>query len=218
MCGGGGGGKASAAQERLERERQRRVQETTALINSIFADPAREQQYGDLRRSNYDFNLDRLGRDYDQAQRQLKFDVARRGQGGGSSDVDAFSLLKQNYDDALLNIGTHADQRAASLRNADEATRVNLLNQAQNDINQSQVHESALRQLQSNVDLGKTQDRLATVGNLLRGIALTGQAASSGYQSGVNQNQIDQYKNQFNTVFPTGGSGGSSGTITSIGR
>ena len=140
--GGGGGGDGGAAER--EAARKRRVDASIRAVNALFLDPATGEMIGSRVQALDDGEskvqqrfLPEFQKDTANAQRELKFAIARRGLSGGSAQSDASSRLRQRVADTERDIS----QRALVARNEAERGQQNLLDnliaQAQADTNQS---------------------------------------------------------------------------------
>jgi hypothetical protein len=120
-------GKAAAQAQAQENARRNRVKETTKRIDTIFDDPKRTAQYDQLAQDLLaNFSLD-ANRQKAVADRQLRFSLARGGQTGGSAAVDAGRVLRDDYTRGILKATQQAQGGAADLRNADQTSRMNLI-------------------------------------------------------------------------------------------
>jgi hypothetical protein len=88
----------------------------------------------------------------DKAARDLKFSLFAQGLNGGSVDVDEKSLLGRTYDKGLLDLGAKADAAKTEFANADEQTRLGLLQSIDAGMDQGSALSSALNQMKINSD------------------------------------------------------------------
>jgi len=206
MCGGGGGGDGGAADR--ESARQSRIRSTVSRINELFADPGREQQYGEHRQDVYDLNLTELDRQGNDAKRQLGFALARAGLSGGSGDVYSHERLQNRYNEGLMRVGDTANSASAKLRDADERTKLNLISQAQAGMDATTASQSALDAMRTNADIASSQNKQATLGDLFAGIA---QFYYAGQQPTTAQNQPSpKDKSRFSSTYYAAPSSGGS--------
>lgn len=70
---------------------------------------ARNQLYDTVSNDTFNFHRQRLDDDRDQAERSLRFQLARQGQFGGSLDVDQNSELSKGYNNGLVDARNMAD-------------------------------------------------------------------------------------------------------------
>lgn len=167
MCGGGGGQDPMA----YEKERQAKIQATIDQINEVFSNAGRSDLYNEHRTNVEQLNRRDLDRKRTEAERQLRFSLARAGLAGGQSDVDAQEELKRRYDEGLLQVSGLADKAAEALRTSDERTRLNVITQAQSGLDSTSATQAALRQLESNQQNAYSENQAATLGDLFSGLA-----------------------------------------------
>lgn len=212
MCifGGGGGGDDSA---RREAERQAGIQQTTDLINSIFSDPGREQAYASHRANVMGLNQEELDRQKREAERQLTFDLARRGVAGGSADVDERAQLLERYNRGVADVSRHAEGAASGLRSADERAKLGLIRDAQTGIDTGTAQRLALDSLSSNLSEASAGAQMQGLGNLFADLAYMNRAkAVQTGRAGARAPYDDQ------AIYPrTSGGQGYQGTTARIG-
>lgn len=211
---GKGGSKSSDKYARYsmeqEKERQRRVQEATNAINNIFNNANRGALYSKQRDAVYRLNSDEVNRQAAEAERDNRFALARNGLLGGSVDVDSNAELQRRTNKGLLSASGIADDAAARLRGADEATKQNLLSMAQQGLNGADVGSMATAQLQNNLNQRASDQTIAQVGNLFGDLA-NAYLYSNAAKQLANQNQ------SLRNIYAKGGSLGVSDTHSSYG-
>jgi len=178
MCLGGGGSSAADDAARREQERQAKIAETTAAVNTAFDDPSRALSIDQFRSAVEQQNLDELARQRQEADRQLTFSLARGGQGGGSQDVFQRGQLLQDFNRGLAKISTFANDRAAALRAQDEQARGNLIRDAQTGLDSQTATQQALKSLQVNLEGAQGGTQLQNLGDLFANIARINNAAA----------------------------------------
>ena len=157
MCGGGGGGGDGGAAAR-EAERQARIASGTEAVNAIFgigndtAKAQREQLYTTTGNDTRNYYTTQLEQDREDARRQLEFAKARAGLAGSSQGTDMDTKFQDRYDRGLLEVENRADTAASGMRTSDEQSRLGLISKVAAGIDQGSATESALSQLQSNLD------------------------------------------------------------------
>jgi len=179
---GGGGGDDYAAQEA---ERQRKIEETINKINGIYDNAGRDQLYSEHRTNVLDLNKSELDRQRDEAERVLKFALARSGHAGGQVDVSGNEDLLRRYQDGLLRINETADTAAERLRQSDEKSRLNLISQAQTGLDTTTAAQNALRSLDVNARDAQATNQVASLGDIFAGLAdaYAGARYTAGQQS-----------------------------------
>lgn len=131
---------AQAAESNRQALRDRGV----ARVNEAFDN--QDPYYDKLRSSIFDYQTADLDRDYGDQQRELKFELARRGHLGGSQEVDNAGELKRLYNEGRLNAGAVADDAVRSARQADQAARAQAIQDIYLDVDSGQAVSSALTQ------------------------------------------------------------------------
>lgn len=154
-----------------EKERQAKIAEATATINSIFRNANRDPLYQKHRDAVYKLNSDEVNRQAAEAERANRFGLARNGLLGGSADVDSTAEINRRTNQGLLNASGIADDAAAKLRSSDESTKQNLLQLAQQGINGSDAGSMATAQLANNVNMNAADQTVAKVGALFNDLA-----------------------------------------------
>lgn len=139
---GGGGGDGGAAAR--EAARKARIDSSVKAINALFLDPntgelipSRQQALDDVEQKVQQRFLPEFERDTGNAQRELKFALARRGLIGGSAQSDASSRLRQRVADTERDIAQRAIVARNEAERGQQALMDNLIAQAQADTDQS---------------------------------------------------------------------------------
>lgn len=167
VFGGGGGGSNHAAERAEAREvaRQARITNATSTINRMFGHgndqeaqanlAGRGSLYDSVRTDTRDFFARQLAEDRAEAERQLRFNMARGGTFGSSQAVDMESEFNRRNDRGLLAVANRADGAATGMRSADEQSRLGLLSRILSDMDQGSAASSAINQMQSNVETAR---------------------------------------------------------------
>lgn len=130
MClGGGGDGGAGATQRRieeLEAERQARIKEGAALINSQFDSKFNDQFYGDFQKSFLDFFTPQLDDQFNAARGDVISALTNRGNLKSSAGIRMLQdVEKKNATERNL-LANRAQDEASNLRSGVENERANL--------------------------------------------------------------------------------------------
>jgi len=146
----------------------------------------------------------------DKASRDLRFTLFAQGLNGGSVDVDENSLLGRTYDKGLLDLGARADAAKTEFANADEQTRLGLLQSIDAGMDQGSALSSALNQMKLNSDRAAASAQGTALDDLFAsaGLLYTKSNAARGRQAAD-----DYFYNQYPAYRPM--SRGTSGIITS---
>lgn len=159
------GGSSNSA-EKMERERQARIDSAVKAINSIFADPNRDNLYQEQKEAIFDINSREVERQYDNAERTNRFGLARNGLLGGSADIDSNAELQRKNNEGLMQTTGIADSAAANLKLADERNRQSLVSMAQSGIDTGTAQSMAQQSLNSAAENAQADRASAGIGNL----------------------------------------------------
>lgn len=124
---GGGNDRAQREAQKAEDERKAQIQQTTAMVNSIYDNPNREQSIQDFigaTRDGWTKDLERQQADH---MRKEKFALARSGQIGGSLQVDRAQDSGERFTDAMLDIERSSQQHGQRIRDEDQQQRMSLV-------------------------------------------------------------------------------------------
>ncbi|GAB3744799.1 hypothetical protein [Lysobacter olei] len=155
----------AARAERLERERQERIKQTTGEINALFDDPRRSAQYGQLSKDTTDFLVGDLDRQKVVADRNTKFAMARSGQTGGSVSADANRELGENYLRSVVEATRRGNAEGARLRASDEDARARMIAMVQGGMDAGNAALQANSLLRSNLDTAGSAARAQGMGD-----------------------------------------------------
>lgn len=146
----GGGNDAYDAQLLAARNAEAQRQATRAQganqVASTFAN--QDDYYRRLRSSIFDYQKAGLDENLDDQSRELKFELARRGHLGGSSEVDALGDLQRLYSQGTLRAGSLADDAVARARSADQAAKAGAIRDISLDVDANQAIGNAVSQSQ----------------------------------------------------------------------
>jgi hypothetical protein len=167
MCGGGSNSAQKQAQQQ-EAQQQAEIQKGIAAVNSLYADPNRQKQYSDLAKNTTDYYTNQLSNaqgtgSFDEAQRKLKFAVARSGLGGGSAQADQSLKLGTDYQNALVSAAQKGQSAAAALQGQDEQTKQSIIAMIEGGLDATTAQSEAASALKANLS-GNAAD--ATAGSL----------------------------------------------------
>lgn len=140
----------------------------TSAANST----ARGSMYEKNRTDVYDFNKSKLNEDFAKSDRELRFALARAGLSGGSVDIDDNDKQNLAYDKGALTARSMGDEAAAKFRTADEASRLDIINQIQSGVDSGAAISSAQRGLELSADRANASARGNAIGNVFADIGL----------------------------------------------
>lgn len=162
MC--GGGGDASAAAEEAERKRKAQVAASTGAIDRAFA--GRGGQLDDFVNALREQFTSEAGRQKTDADRNLKFSLARGGLTGGSAAASAGVRLGDEFQRGTLKGERLSQSALADLTSADEASRLNLIQLAQGGASVTGSATAAARALQSNIAGAQSKTGVEGLGDI----------------------------------------------------
>lgn len=135
-------------------------------IEEVAGTGGRQQLYEQQKAAVYDINKRDVERQYQEAERDTRFGLARSGLLGGSEDVDANARLQELNNEGLMKATGIADQAAADLKTADERSRQSLISMAQSGIDTGTAQSMALRNLDATAQSAAGARQGASIGNL----------------------------------------------------
>lgn len=170
----------------------------------------RDNLYQGVRDNSFTAGKRRLDEAQQDAARKLKFELFATGQAGGSGDIDQNALLRRKYSEGLIDLGGKADMAKADFRNADEGTRLQLLQSIDAGMDQGSALSSAMQQMQVASDKASASAMGTSVGDLFDNSAML-----------YNQSQLARGRaagqtEWWNNYNPQGRKGGNGGAVTGV--
>ena len=162
----GGSDKASKEAQRQEAERQAAIKNTQAAINAVFDDPTRAADIADAVSANRQYLTDDLSEQKANADRNLKFALARGGILGGSVQNDKQQVLGQDYAKGLLDVQRKSAGFGAQLESADQDARSQLISLATTGLDSTTAASMAASKLRSNLESGASEAQLQGLGDV----------------------------------------------------
>lgn len=141
--------KADRQAKRNEDQRNRAINEGVGQVNAIFG--SREPQYGDYLQALRDRYTADLGDQQTIVDRQSKFNLARRGVIGGSSEIDTQRRNRKRFIQALIGNESRAQGAVGRLRQSDEGSRQSLINTIFGGMDASTAASRAASGMRSNL-------------------------------------------------------------------
>jgi hypothetical protein len=126
----------------------------------------RDGLYQSVRDNAYTAGKRKLDEQQQEAARKLKFELFATGQAGGSGDIDENAKQKRIYDQGLIDLGAKADAAKADFHNADEDTRMQLLQSVDNGMDQGSALSQAAQRMQIASDKAAADANGTAVGDL----------------------------------------------------
>jgi len=178
MCGGGDKNAARRA-EAEEQRRQQQVRESTAAIDRAFA--GRTSQLDDFVNALREQFTTEAQRQKADADRNLKFSLARGGLTGGSAAADVGVRSGEEFEKGLLKGERLSQSSLADLISADEASRQQLISLAQGGASITGSAKNAANALQANIAGAKSRGGIEGLGDIFgdtRGLFVQQQEAA----------------------------------------
>ena len=204
------GGSASKDAERMEQERQARINAAVSTINNVFANSNRDSLYDEQRSSVYDINAKDVNQQYADAERANRFALARNGLLGGSANIDSNARLQEKTNEGLVKAGGLADSAVSDFMAADERAKQNLISMAQSGIDTGTAQSMALNNLNANAQSAAGASAASGMGSLFDNMGqayLTRQllnGSQNGWNAYANQNQYNPLDTNTNYGGQTG--------------
>lgn len=165
---GSSSNRASREAERAEQQRQARILATQASTNRIFDDPRRQAEIADAVAAVRERSTGRLNREKADADKQLKFALARNGMFGSSTQLDQQKRLGESYSEGVLEADRAAREVGANIEAQDQQARANLLALSTSGLDATTGAQQAAAALRNNLEAGKATS-LASSFNLASG-------------------------------------------------
>jgi len=147
---------------------------------------AREALYTKAKGDVTDYFTNDLDQQRTDAERNARFNLARRGVTGGSSDLDVMGSQLKDYNKAVLKIGNRADATGSQLRSADEQSRLNLISRVGAGMSGNAAIQTANQAMQNNLSNANANALAQSLGRVFSdyGLVVQQQAQNNGAAKG----------------------------------
>ncbi len=159
---------------------------------------ARESLYGKFSEDARNLQLADLNKERGLAERDVSFDLARRGLTGGSRQIDVGRDISDQFNRGVLTAENNAQDVANQARQGDEKTRLNLMQSIRGGMGEADAVSSALAGMRNTADQAANQARGQNIGGFFDAIRGAAQA----------RNEQDSYQKAFEKYRTGGGAGG----------
>lgn len=163
---GGGDNRAANEANRQEQQRQAAIANTQGRVNQVFNDPSRAADISDYVGAIRQYHGDDLNRQKGDADRELRFAMARSGLTGGSTQVDQQKLFGEDYARGLLDVERRAQGAGAELESADQDARARLISLATSGLDATTAAQSAASAMRTNLEAGKSSAMANNIGQV----------------------------------------------------
>lgn len=165
--------KAQRAAQASEDARRAAIAGTTSRVNQIYDAPSRQAQYNDFVGALREHYTGDVNRQKTVADRNSKFALARGGLIGGSAEVDANRNLGEEYQKGLLNAENRAQSGLSSLKNQDEASRMQLIQLAQSGLDSTTAASRAMSNMSADTRGNMADAQAKGLGDVFASTAAT---------------------------------------------
>ena len=162
--------KAANEANRQEQARQQAIAETQARVNQVFDDPSRAADIADYVGAVREFQSDDLNRQKADADRNLRFALARGGLTGGSTQRDQQQRFGEDYSRGLLEVERRAQGAGAELQAADQDARARLIQLATTGLDATTAAQQAGAALRTNLEAGRSTAMAQGLGDMFGGV------------------------------------------------
>lgn len=162
-----GSGNNSAAKEAnaQEQARQAAIRRTQGRINQVFDNPQRAADIADFVGATRSYYTQDLNRQKADADRGLKFALAKSGLVGGSTQVDQQRVLGDDYSRGLLQAEQKGQGAGASVEAADQDARARLIGLATSGLDATTAASQSAAAMRSSLQAGQSEARLGALGD-----------------------------------------------------
>lgn len=185
----GGSNSAAEAANQAEAQRQASIARTQGQVNQVFNSPQRAADISDFVNATRTYYQQDLDRQKANADRGLKFALAKSGLTGGSTQVDQQRVLGDDYGRGLLQVEQKAQGAGASLSAADQDARSRLISLATSGLDATTAAQQSAAAMRSNLQAGQSQAQMGALGdsfaqfNQFKQQAIDAQQRRQGYYS-----------------------------------
>lgn len=166
----GGSNKAADKANKLEQERQSRIAQTQSAVNRVFDSPGRQAEIDDVVKATREFNTQDLNQQNADAQRQLKFALARSQVTGGSTQIDQQRRLGKDYQRGVLEVDRRARAAGADLQAADQDARARLIQLATSGLDATTAARQSAEALRTNLASQRASATAQGLGDIFVGV------------------------------------------------
>jgi hypothetical protein len=162
----GGSNRVAKEANRMEQQRQASIRHTQSRINQVFNDPRRQADIADYVGAIREYHTDDLTRQKADADRSLRFALARSGQVGGSTQRDQQTELGEGYARGVLDVERKALGAGAQLEAADQDARGRLISLATSGLDMTTAAQQAAAAMRTNLEAGRSTAMAEGIGDV----------------------------------------------------
>jgi hypothetical protein len=180
---------------RREAERQAKIDATIGEINTLYDSAGRKRQVAEYGADLLNYLTTDANRQKVNADRDLRFALARSGQVGGSVQVDKNRDLGEEYQRGILEAARRSQAGMANLKSADAQSRLNLTALAQNGLSTGSAASQAAASMQAALESASAGDRAQGLGDIFTSVA----SAKAASEKSAAQRRADKL---YTTLYP----------------
>lgn len=162
--------RAANEANRAEQARQASIAGTQGRVNEVFNSPGRAADIADFVGATRDFLTQDLNRQKGDADRELKFALARGGLVGGSTQRDQQKTFGEDYARGLLGVERNALGAGAGLEAADQDARARLISLATSGIDTTTAAEQSAAAMRTNLATSQSTMQAQGMGDIFGGV------------------------------------------------
>lgn len=163
---GGANDSAQRAAQAQQQQQQRAIEQSQAQINSVFNNPQRHADINDFVNATRQYYQQDLDKQKAQADRSLKFALAKSGLTGGSEQVDQQEQLGESYTKGQLQAEQKALGAGANLQDADEQARQRLIALATSGLDSTNAATQSAEALRTDLQSARAQAGTDALGDV----------------------------------------------------
>ena len=166
---------------------------------------SRQAGYDLVRQNSLNYAQNDISQNKADAERTVKFGLARKGLTGGSVDIDQQSNLADAYSKSMIQANQLADAQVAKLKSDDEGTRADLISRINAGLDADSAATTATQTMALNREQALSEPVSNSLNNLFSGIG----NLWSGYQYGYGSTNPYATQNTGKSVSSVGNYSGS---------
>ena len=163
---GGSSNRAADEANRQEQQRQAAIAATQARVNQVFDSPTRAGEIADAVGGMRDYFVSDLDRQKGDADRALRFALARSGLTGGSTQIDQQRRVTDDYAKGLLQVEQRAQGFGANLSAADQDARARLIGLATSGLDATTAAAQSAAAMRSNLEAAQSDAFMSSLGDI----------------------------------------------------
>lgn len=169
---------------------------TTGNAEAIINKAALDEMYKGVGTDVSSYLTHNLDEQHTDAQRNGRFNVARRGVRGGSSELDMQGNLKETYDKSIIDINNRALDAENNLRSADSSTRLNMIQRVLSGMSGDAAITSAQQSMKDNLASAKSSSLAQSLDNVFGGFSYINDAEAQ-------RRGVTRANDYYGTYYPT---------------